>query len=161
MAEKAGQMAAYKRQQKARPEVPTGVKVVAVLFYIGTVISALSGIAALIGSLFIGTILQSLPSDIEGGGAISLFGNFTVPGMIIVGLFLIGIAALDFFIGRGLWRGRQWARILTIILMIIGAMFNLIALASGSFFSGSFGFLIDGAIAGYLLLNNDVKKAFY
>lgn len=127
-------------------EVPVGVKIISVLGYIGAVLVLLLGIGMIAGAGFIASFLEGLA--ILGAG---LF--------VGLGIVLIALAVLGFFMARGLWKGQNWARILTIIFSGIGFLQALIALIQGNF--GSIVTLvIDGIIAYYLWFNADVKKAF-
>ena len=77
-----------------------------------------------------------------------------------VGLvFSIAFAMLYFFIGRGLLKGQNWARIVVIIFVALdalGVIFNAFEGNYKSIFILPF-FLIVG---GYLLFSSKVKKAF-
>jgi hypothetical protein len=131
--------------------VPTGVKVISVLYYIAAVLSLLGGIAMLVGAGLIGSLANSIP-------LLGLFGG----GLFVVGaIIMIGLAALDFFVGLGLWKGQQWARIVAIIFAALGALSALVSLVQGNIGGGGIvGLIIHGLIGGYLLLNSSVKMAF-
>ncbi|MBS3133793.1 hypothetical protein J4214_01010, partial [Candidatus Woesearchaeota archaeon] len=96
-------------------KTPTGVKIISVLNYIGSVISLIVGIILILGAKMISNLLPSLlPST----------------GLIItLGVLFIALEILSFFIARGLWQGKKWARTLTLIFIVIGiisALYNLI-----------------------------------
>jgi len=66
-------------------------------------------------------------------------------------------AVLSFFIGRGLWKGQKWARIITIIAGIgifLSGLFSITTIA------GIIYLVIGGFIAGYLLFSKEVKTFF-
>lgn len=141
----------------ATKTVPTGVKVISVLFYIGA------------GFTILGAILFIL----FGGIFASLFGlsgmSFTLFGIV---LLILGV--FEIFLARGLWKGRNWARIVVIIELgvgIIAAIIMFISSISLAGLSGSSGLImavfyfivelaIDGLIGGYLLFSQKVKEAF-
>jgi uncharacterized membrane protein (DUF2068 family) len=120
----------------------------------------------LIGAGIIGALIPSLA---ELGSAL----------FIIAAVFLIAIGIVNFFIGRGLRRVKNWARIITIIFAILGVLIGIYSLISG-FSSGTYSsmgafssgilkylvfgdvivVLIYGFIGGYLLFSNKVKEAF-
>jgi len=137
-------------QQVPTKIVPTGVKIISVLSYIGAVILFISGIALLIGAGFVGSLLAAIPL-IETLGA----GLFVAGGII-----MIGFGVLFFFIGRGLWKGRRWARIVVIVFAFLGVLMSIISMIMGGILTGIPSIIIDLAIGLYLLLNSSVKKAF-
>ncbi len=131
-------------------EVPTLVKVLAVLDYIGSGFTILAGFVFLFGGAFFSSIISSLLPGFEG---------FVSIGVIVLGVFFIAFGVLGIFVGRGLWRGKNWARILTIILSAIGIALSLISLVGGNF-SNIINLVIGTAIFGYLTFSNKVREAF-
>jgi hypothetical protein len=130
--------------------VPTGVKIIAVLYYIGTVLEAIAGIGMLAGGGFMGAALSR-----NFGGVGIVGGAF----FIVAGIILLGFAVLSFFIGRGLWHGKNWARILAIIFGCLGVLSGLGSIAKGS--GGSYvSLIINLVIVLYLWLTKEVKMAF-
>jgi uncharacterized membrane protein (DUF2068 family) len=132
--------------------VPTLVKVLAVLDYISAGLLALFGLASLFAAGYLTSVLSSIP-------ILSILGLLGSGIFIFLGIVMLLFSVLDFFIGKGLWKGKNWARILTIVLSSIGAFFSLISLFSGSFTS-IISLLIEAAIVGYLGFSKEVKKAF-
>ena len=130
-------------------EVPTGVKVISVLYYIGAGFGLLFGLLFLVGSGFIGTIASK----------ISLLGVLGPGLFIVVGIILIGLGVLGIFIGRGLWKGKNWARIVAVIFAVLGILSELFSVFKGGY-SSLFGLLINLIIGGYLLFNSAIKTAF-
>ncbi len=125
---------------------PTGIKILSVLYYIGAVILVLLGIAMLVGAGFVGSLVPEFGAI---GGGILAF----------VGIIVIVLAAVEFFIARGLWKGQSWARILTIIFSILGVLSGLLSLVQGVW-TAIIGLIINGLIAWYLIWNKKVKKHF-
>ncbi|MBS3074316.1 hypothetical protein J4447_02550 [Candidatus Pacearchaeota archaeon] len=122
--------------------VPTLVKVIAVLYYIGAVLFVLAGIMMIAGAGATG-LMAFMPFY-------SIFGA----GLLIIGaIIFIAVGVLEFFVGRGLWQGRNWARITAIVLAVLGLISALISFSILSI-------IIDALIAGYLLFSKDVKAAF-
>lgn len=120
-----------------KTKVPKLVRAIAILNYIG----------ASVGPLAIGALFFI-------GGEISIIaGMFAIPILIF--------SALSFSIGRGLYRAKNWARILSIILGI-GSLFWGIALISrdGLSVSMSINTVLNLLITGYLLFNKEVKAVF-
>ncbi len=129
--------------------VPTGVKVVSVLYYVYGVIGIIFGLLFFVSAGFMDSIAKEIPQlRVFGAG---LF--------FILGIILIGLGILGFFIGRGLWKAKSWARILVIIFAFFGIIASIVNLIKGNFGS-IFGLVINGLICGYLLFNKNVKKTF-
>ncbi|MGD9276902.1 MAG: hypothetical protein PVJ67_07055 [Candidatus Pacearchaeota archaeon] len=130
--------------------VPTGVKVIAVLYYIGAVLGIIFGLLFLVGAGAIGSIASQIP--VLGALGAGLF--------IVGGIILIGLGVLGFFVGRGLWKARPWARIVAIIFAVLGILMAIISMIQGSIASNIFNLVIQLVIGGYLLFSNNVKQAF-
>ncbi len=124
-------------------EVPGGVKVISVLYYIGAVIAVIGAIMAIAG----GTLVSGFVG-LDGLGL----------GMFLA-VIMLAFAVLGFFIGRGLWKAQNWARVVAIIFAILGALGAISAIVAGGYTS-IISLAINGLIGGYLLLSEDVKKAF-
>ena len=128
-------------------ELPTGVKIISVLHYIGAVLELLLGIMMFVGA---GTIASKIPIiGVIGAGLFAVFG-----------VFLLGIAILSFFVGRGLWKSQKWSRIFVIIFSVVGVLFALFGMVQGKIASNAISLVVSASIGGYLWFNNDVKSAF-
>ena len=88
--------------------VPTGVKIISVLGYIGAVFGVIFGLLFLVASGSMGALASQLP--IIGALGAGLF--------VVGGLVMIALGVLGFFVARGLWKGSNWARIITITAII-------------------------------------------
>lgn len=146
-----------KRQIKSKPKVPGFAKFISVLGFIGSAVTLILGVLFLVGSAFIQD-LASLDENIQPQelAAISTFG----PGLLIfLGILLVGFAILNFFVARGLWKGHNWARIFTIIMLAIGALSALAKLFSGKF-DNIVILVIDVLLIWYFGFNKKVVKAY-
>lgn len=127
--------------------VPIGVKIIAILNYIG------AGFAFLFGILFI-----------LGGGAmasaIPLLGLLGAGFFIAAGVILLGLGILSLFIGLGLWKLKKWARIVAIIFAVLGVIGAIAGMIGGSIVSLIPSLVIEGVIGGYLWFHPEVKEAF-
>jgi len=122
-------------------EMPLGVKIISVLTYIGAVLGFLLGIMFLLGA--------NLINDSKLAPAI----------ITTIGVLFLVIGAFSFFIARGLWKGKNWARIVVIVFSALGAFSAILSLLAGDF-RQLFNLAIDCLIGGYLWFNKDVKAAF-
>lgn len=135
-------------------ERPTGVTVLAILNFLG------AACMVMVGLLFmLGLGLAGLGAGQQSAGGMAfLMGLGAVAGVI----FLI----IAIVVGIGLWRLRNWARILTIILAAIslvpllpGLMFSMLSLEIFSMmvqlvFAGFYGWII------WYMVRPHVKRAF-
>jgi len=101
-------------------ERPTGVTILAVLYFIGAAFFALCGILFIVG----GSMLSGLA---HGGGPGSAL--FAMGGAVVGGIFLV-LAVLNLAIGIGFIKLQNWARVVAIILIGIGVVFGLLSMAS-------------------------------
>lgn len=90
---------------------PTGVTIISVLAFIGAVCLLFAALGMFLG----GAILSSMAAR-PGMGALMGIGG------VIVGVVFLGIAVLDVVLGIGLWKLQNWARVLTIVLLIVSAI---------------------------------------
>jgi uncharacterized membrane protein (DUF2068 family) len=138
---------------------PTGVSVIAVLCFIGAAFCLIGGIGLIAGGGFVANMMNQ---QAQGAGAASFVAGL---GAALGVGFLVG-GAVNVLVGWGLWVLKEWARIVTIVLSAIGALFQLPGLFSalGHFRIGSF-IWIAFWIAVYVviiwyLLKPEVKSAF-
>lgn len=134
----------------SKNDIPMGVKIIAILGYIGAGLSALLGLILILGGGLIGGALSSMP-------ALAFLGSGI---MVVGGIFLLAMAVLGFFVAKGLWNLQNWARIVTIIIAALGVLGGLSSLFSGGFGSGLFNIVVDGLIGWYLLFNKEAVDAF-
>jgi hypothetical protein len=137
-------------------ERPTGVTILAVLGYIG---AGLLVFAAL-GTFTMGGVLLS---RMGGGGAMGMLGGAAVA---FVGVVFLIIAVLYVVLATGLLKLQNWARILTIVFVGLGLLFQALGLLGALFHFHPFIFIwraifaaIDVWILVYLLKPH-VKQAF-
>jgi hypothetical protein len=101
-------------------ERPTGVTILAVLYFIFAAFLGLCGILFIVGGSMLSGLAQS------GGPGSALF---AMGGAVVGGFFLV-LALLDLAIGIGFIKLQNWARVLAIVLIAIGVLFGLLGLAS-------------------------------
>lgn len=128
---------------------PTGVTVIAVLFFIGACLGALLAIAFLVGG---GMAARFMPPDARiPAGIMAAVGGIAA---IVILLF----AALYVAIGVGLLKLKEWARIVAIVLACLGLLGGIFALLHFSIFA-----IIRLAISGWIvwyLLQPHIVAAF-
>jgi hypothetical protein len=102
---------------------PTGVTIIAVLFFI-------AGALAVLGGVYV--LAAPIPS-------VSFFPDLT-SYQIVIGIVMIIIGGIDIAVGWGLWTLQNWARITAIVMLALSAVANL--------FTGV-GLLVGVNIGGY------------
>jgi hypothetical protein len=129
-------------------KIPAGVKVISVFYYIGAVFGIIFGLLFIFGGGAISNLIPSL--GILGAG---LF--------IGLGILLIGLSVLAFFIARGLGKAQKWSRIIVIIFAGIGLIFATVQLIQLNLLNRIINLVINGVIGSYLIFNKEVKKFFH
>ena len=124
-----------------------GITILAILGYIGAVLSLIAGLLMIFGAGAIATSLATLVPSM------TLLTSLGATFFIIIGIVFIGLAVLDYFIARGLWKGQNWARILTIIFMAIGFISSIWPV-------NIVGIIISALIIWYLLAYKPAVKYF-
>jgi len=104
-----------KVQKQVIKSMPVGVKILAILTYIGAAFTILGGVMMMAGSAFFGSFLSMVPGY-------ATFAALGVTAFIIIGLVAIALGVLDIFIGKGLWNGKNWARILVLVFSVLGLL---------------------------------------
>lgn len=131
--------------KKKDKKMPTLVKVISVLYYIGAALGLIFGILLIAGAGIIDLILEQMPELAALGASV----------FVLIGVLLIILSVVDFFVARGLWHGRNWARIVVIVFCVLGFLTGVTNIASNWF-----NIIVDLAIGLYFYLNKEVKKAF-
>ena len=132
--------------------MPQGVKIISILYYVAAAIYLLMGILLIAG----GGVLSSLNLEGSMPWLAALGGGLLVLG----GVIAIAFGVLDFFIAKNLNKGKEWARIIVIVFSVIGFVSALMSLIGGS--AGSIiSLALNGWIGWYLWLNKETKKYFH
>jgi len=140
---------------------PTGVTILAILNFLG------AGFYILIGLLFmLGMgILGGMAGQSGGEGSAGAMGMMMGLGAV-AGVIFIVLAIIPFAIGWGLWKLKNWARIICIVLFALGALAALagvgIGAMAGEMISAGFNlvFLLLYAWIIWYLTRPHVKQAF-
>ena len=128
--------------------VPGLVKVLAILNYISALILFATGALFIFGGSILSLVIGSYA------------GLITSVLMIPIAIFSLALAVLNFFIGRGLWKGQKWARIISIIFAALSMGSAVPSIALGSYISGGSSLAVGSLIFFYLLFSKKVKEAF-
>jgi len=125
---------------------PVGVTILAILGYIGAVFSLIAGIVMIFGSAAIASMLSQTPIS-------TIISALGASAFIMLGIFFIIASIIDYFIARGLWIGKNWARIVVLVFSALGFLSALTSLNIASL-------VIDGVIIWYLGFNKPAVNYF-
>ncbi len=139
-------------------ERPVGVTVLAVLEFISAGFLILLGLLLIVGM----SVLGAMGGGGEGSGVMAVLGTLgAVAGVVVMILSVIPLA-----VGIGLWKLKNWARIVVIVFSILGLVSNLFGVIGGvstgemvSLSSGVIGLGINILVIWYMLQAH-VKQAF-
>jgi hypothetical protein len=120
------------------------VKIMVILGYISAVLMALAGILTFTGGKLIGVFMPT-----------SLVGSFATALFVVVGISFLVVAVLQLIVTINLSKYKNWARMVLIVLAVIGFIGSL-----ASFPGGIVSLVIDGGIFYLLAINKTVKSLF-
>jgi hypothetical protein len=144
----------------ANKDIPLGIKIISILHYITCGAYFLFGLSSI---LFFRKIATNLV--ISNGLDSSLISTIST-WIIILSIFLMGgMAVLEFFIARGLWKGKRWTRVIIVVFSIINLIFLILLLflsaeKIGGIIVSSISILVNGWVMIYLLFNKKVWEVF-
>jgi hypothetical protein len=127
------------RKNNPKRKIPIGVKLISIFHWIMAILAIISGLALI------------------------FLGFFMLFPLIIIGIFLIALSSIPFFIAINLWKGKEWARIVAIVFAIIGLgdLFRLFKPINMLVFSLDLTlFIVSILILGYLIFNKKAKDFF-
>jgi hypothetical protein len=114
-----------------------GISVLSILVWINSFFALFAGLFLVFGSVAVGPIIEKWAPEYI------WLTNAGIAALIFLGIFFIACSVLNFFIGKGLWIGQNWARIFILVITGLGALISLLSLEIG-------GIIINGVIIWYL-----------
>lgn len=137
------------RKPNELKEVPFGVKVISIIYYIGAVFGLIASMLLLTGAEILKTTL------------IAIYGPIISDSFTAIAVFILLFSIFSFFVGFGLWKCLNWARIAAIVISCINALSAVVSVALMHDAFGNFlNILINGFIIAYLGFNAVVQKIF-
>jgi hypothetical protein len=109
----------------ARSSAPVSVHVVAILQYLG-------GLLGLIGAVLVVAVAMVGTGVIDDASVPADLRDALVGGGIVIAAVIAAFSLFAIYLGRGLQRGRQWARVLLLLLSAL----NLVGVLYGIFADG-------------------------
>ena len=144
---------------------PLSVKIVSVFFYVNAILYIILGIASLLtgilgASFYTGEDMQKILNTYPG---ISTWGIEIGVGIfsliILFAVFILIVGIIEYYIGRGLWKGRRLAFILASLLIILGFLISL-GLVISLNYSALFGLIIYAVLLYCLFIDKGARKYF-
>lgn len=140
---------------RSENKIPLGVKIIAILGLVSAVLTVLMGVVIFIAGLVGGNFASQLGLNSLGTDSVSgaLIGSLLLGSLILGGILFVLWGIVEFFIARGLWRGRNWARIVVGIFMVLGfisAIFNL----------NFFGLIVTALVGYYIWFSKECRNFF-
>ncbi len=137
--------------------VREGISVLAVVAFLSAVAFVTMGLQVLaLSDVFRGT--QGLPLADPSTGTV--MGYITSPQFLGIGIVLIILSALYYFIGRDLLKAKKWAKFAAGVIGVIIATVSIVLLVNKYFAIGLAGAAISGLQIWYLFFNKFTKKYF-
>jgi uncharacterized membrane protein (DUF2068 family) len=131
---------------------PEGVRIIGVLYFVGALIA-----------LVFGALLLSFSDSVSQNSAALVQSGVEIPDpstLIYVGVALLVLSVLEYLIARGLFRLKNWARVVVAVLSVLGVVSAIMNLKDGMFASGIFSLVANGLIVWYLMFRAGTRKAF-
>ncbi len=134
------------KKQTTSKNPPIGVKLISIWWYISAFFTALFGLIIMV----VGSVGGSYLGDLIGAWAKLIAGLAVVGGIILIAL---GIVYL--FIAINVWKGKSWARMVTLVFSAFAVVTSIFSLPVGIV-----GLAINGLIIWYLWYNKEGKGYF-
>lgn len=136
-----------------------GVKIISVFHYINSGFWMMLGFILLTSSRgIVDYIVDNAISQIP--EMINIDKELLVSVVVTLGIISLGFSILNFFVARGLWKLKQWARIVSIVLASIVIIFTVYSISNKFDFLSSIRILIRGPILVYLIFCKEAVNAF-
>ena len=125
--------------------LPTGFKIIAVIFYIAAVLHSIDNLLKMFPNL--------TPEDVQ--NAISL-----TPYLIASAILMFGLAILEIYIGRDIFNAKNWARYTALVFVALGLIGVLSTLSAGFVLGSLIMFILYMIVGWYLWLSRDALRTF-
>ena len=126
------------------------IKIIAIIGFIWAVLLIIAGIAMLLGGTFLSAVIPFMQNETVKGAFVGAF-------FIIAAIITLALGIFMFIVNLNLWKHKNWARIVMIILAIIGIVSSLPSLLVGT---GIISLIINAGIFYLLTFQKDIVKLF-
>ena len=138
-------------------KIPLGIKIISILYFIESILMLLIPLAIFVTFVIIGNSL----AGVAGGGIAGAFGGIFGGIMFVI---LLPFIVLFIIVAHSLRKGRNWSRIIAIIISAIIVALTITELIGSKSIWGiiisSLTILINLTIAIYLTINKNIKTFF-
>ncbi len=100
------------------------VKIIAVIGFVGAILTIIAGLALLLGGTFLSALLPFLKEQLYKGIFVGTF-------LVVLAVIVVAVGTLYFLVSLNLWKHKNWARIVMIVLSVIGIIASLPSLVIG------------------------------
>lgn len=148
-------MAGTPAPMTSQPSVPVGAKILAVLYYLVSVLLIFAGIVFVFTLSFIGFSGFSFLNP--------LIGSATGISGVLSGVLVLAWGILNFVTGRGLWTEQQWGKFLAITISALYFIFGVIEIfkfGNSNYISTYVSMVINLFIVFYLSASHAIKNSF-
>lgn len=142
-------------KKETEKEIPEGVKILSVVAFVCTAIFFIFGIISFKFGENMGDLSDAEKSLISQQG----IPTPSTPTFVIVGIVLIVLSVVFYFIGRDLLKSKKWAKIALIVISALLILLNILSLISGSW-SPIIMILVNGLVVWYLAYSKPAKNFF-
>ena len=146
--------------------LPTGFKIIAVIFYIAAVLHIIAAIFMFIGGLVGQRVIESFGID----NLLRMFPNLTpedvqnaislTPYLIASAILMFGLAILEIYIGRDIFNAKNWARYTALVFVALGLIGVLSTLSAGFVLGSLIMFILYMIVGWYLWLSRNALRTF-
>jgi hypothetical protein len=133
-----------------KKEVPTGVKIISIVYYVWAVFAFLVAFVFLLG---FSEVIFTFP-------LLGLFSLLSSEFFIVISIFLFGIGAITLLVAKGLWNGQNWARIFAIVISSVKMLGTFTLITRGFVIDNVISFAINLIIIIYLASSQKVRRSF-
>ncbi len=107
---------------------------------------------------FATSLIIFLSSGVVRQGIENMLGGVFAGVLLFVGVFFFALALAYFFLGLGLWRGREWARVVIVFLSGIWLFFSVAGILVGAW--PSLGSFAINLFFTWYFMRKKVRKAY-
>ncbi len=140
---------------------PIVIKVISILHYINSGLYILVGLALIIFSKYIINQITGLGDTSFGLEELANFQELDEGvlkiSIFVMGFLFIGLSFLNFFVARDLWRLKNWARIIAVVIALVSSTAQIYNMVSGATLMQIINLAINIFIIGYLVFFQEAK----
>ena len=137
---------------KDKKNIPEGIWILAIISFVGAIVTAVFTKISFVAIGYLPAMNQWMVSQ-----------NLLPVGfqkVVFVSIFLLSITLLGYFMGRGLLKSQNWARIVLGVYMALGIITSVIGLGNGLIIANLSTIIVNGFVVWYLFFKESTKEFF-